>query len=103
MIIEAATSSNIVRGVYSDEYHLFSRFGTLFRPKFATIREHLITKIFKLNMLPSFYQYPSYLVISASMNNRVIEEGEIPTGIYIPRDSYIWDVSLLQIVVVDVI
>ena len=29
--------------------------------------------------------------MSASMNNMVIEEGEILTRIHIPRDSYIWD------------
>ena len=68
----------------------FSRFGTLFRPEFVIISDHLITNIFKANMLPSVYQYPSYLVMPASMNNRVIEEGDILTGIHIPQYSCVW-------------
>ena len=46
--------------------------------------------MFKPNPLPSVYRYPSYLVMYASMINRVIDEGNMLPRTHIPQDYYVW-------------
>ena len=81
---------SLVQGVYIDKYYLFSRFGNLTRPEFETIRDQMLTKIFKPDLLPLTYRYPAYVVMSLSMNTRVIEEDDLLTWIHIIKENYVW-------------
>jgi hypothetical protein len=94
LLLHCALHRNLLNGFYIDEYHLFSSFGLSFRHEFEDVGKQFISKIFRPHPVPMGYKYPSYLVMSASMNNRVIQEGYSLTKIAIRRSEYFWSVPI---------
>eukprot|EP00978_Attheya_sp_CCMP212_P020011 scaffold56807_cov51-Attheya_sp.AAC.2 len=68
LILNCVLHQNLLNGFFIDEYHLFSSFGLSFHHEFEDVVKEFILKIFRPHPVPMGYDYPSYLVMSASMS-----------------------------------
>jgi hypothetical protein len=94
LILQCSLEKNLVRGIFIDEYHLFASFGSSFRLEFGEVGRLFISKIFRPRLVPAGHIHPCFLVMSASMNTRVIADGEHLSKIHIPRTQYFWSVPI---------
>ena len=77
IILEPELTRNILKGVFVDEYHLFAKFGTHLYNKFKLLGKYFLAKIFRpTEIMPSSYRLPSYLTMSATINEKVINNSE---------------------------
>jgi hypothetical protein len=90
LLLDCALKRNLVRGVYVDEYHQFAAFGSSFRPEFEESGKQFLSKLYHARPIPMGYEFPSYLAMSATMNARVIHDGQNQTKIFVHRDQFFW-------------